>query len=87
MRGPGADFHVVRLQQRTTLLAPIILEIQRQLLERQHGEQDRRKALILLDARGATKRHREFGAECRAFGAPVHTARRSAQPVAERRLK
>ena len=36
MRGAGADFHVERLQQRTALLVPIVLQTQDDLLKGDH---------------------------------------------------
>ena len=42
MRRTGADFHVVRLQKRAALGAPILLEGENDLLEGQHGFGKRR---------------------------------------------
>jgi hypothetical protein len=36
MRGAGADFHVVRLQQRATLRVPILLQREDDLLKCEH---------------------------------------------------
>src|SRR5205823_14781473 len=52
VRRAGADFHVVRLQERTALPVPIVLELENDLLERLHRFVTlaaRAKALILRD--------------------------------------
>ena len=38
MRGPGADLHVIRLEQGTALFVPVFLQSQNNLLKSEHRD-------------------------------------------------